>query len=54
MFDAVSCIIPGASQGSHVESNIKASELKPLSKDQMVHVQEIYENYIKKTVHHLW
>jgi aryl-alcohol dehydrogenase-like predicted oxidoreductase len=54
MFDAVSCIIPGASQASHVESNVQASNLKPLSNDQMVQIQEIYEKYIKKMVHHIW
>jgi len=54
MFDAVSCIIPGASQVSHVESNIQASDLEPLSNEQMDTIQEIYEKYIKKTVHHIW
>ena len=45
---------PGASRLSHVESNIQASDLKPLAKDQMVQIQEIYEKYIKESVHHLW
>ncbi|MBY9012769.1 MAG: aldo/keto reductase, partial [Candidatus Lokiarchaeota archaeon] len=54
MFDAVSCIIPGASRDYHVQSNIQASDLEPLSNDQMVQIQEIYEKYIKKTVHHIW
>ena len=54
MNDAVSCIIPGASRLSHVESNIQASDLEPLSNDQMLQIQEIYEKYIKKTVHHFW
>jgi aryl-alcohol dehydrogenase-like predicted oxidoreductase len=54
MFDAVSCIIPGASRESHVESNVQASDLKPLSHDQMGQIKEIYEKYIKKSVHHIW
>lgn len=54
MFDAVSCIIPGASSDSHVISNAKASDLPALSKDQMKQIEEIYEKYIKKTVHQLW
>ncbi len=54
MFDAVSCVIPGASNVSHVESNVLASDLKPLSNDQMEQIQEIYEKYIKPTVHHFW
>ena len=40
MFDAVSCVIPGESRESHVESNIQASDLEPLSNDQMVQIQE--------------
>ncbi len=54
MFDAVSCIIPGASHVGHVISNIEASDLPPFTNDQMKQVKEIYEKYIKDSVHHLW
>ena len=54
MNDNVSCIIPGASRVSQIEDNIKASDLPPLTDDQMEGVKEIYQKYIKKYVHDLW
>src|SRR4030066_1327901 len=54
MNDNVSCIIPGASRVSQVEDNIKASDLPPLTGDQMKAVDEIYQRYVKKYVHDLW
>jgi len=54
MFDAVSCIIPGASKLDHVISNISASELPALTNSQMDEIQEIYEKMIKPSVHHRW
>jgi aryl-alcohol dehydrogenase-like predicted oxidoreductase len=54
MNDYVSCIIPGASKASQVGDNIKASDLPPLTDDQMEGVKEIYQKYIKKYVHDLW
>ncbi|MEO6548602.1 MAG: aldo/keto reductase [Ferruginibacter sp.] len=53
-FDAVSCIIPGASASSQLDSNLSALDLPDLSGDQQSAVQEIYEKYIKKSVHQLW
>ena len=54
MFDEVSCVIPGASKLWHVESNVAAGTLPPLSDEQMAGVREVYETYIKEQVHHLW
>lgn len=54
MFDAVSTIIPGASKPEHIINNAKASELKPLSIEQMRNVESIYQKYIKKQVHQRW
>ncbi len=54
MFDEVSCIIPGASNPFQIEDNVLASGLSSLSDQQMDQVKKIYENYIKKDVHHLW
>ena len=54
MFDEVSCVIPGASKLWHVESNVAAGALPPLSDEQMAGVREVYETYIKPQVHHLW
>ena len=54
MFDEVSCIIPGASRPSQVESNAKASDLPPLTDEQMRGVNDIYNKYFKAAVHQLW
>ncbi|CAN5475721.1 aldo/keto reductase [soil metagenome] len=53
-FDAVSCIIPGASNPQQVDSNISALDTADLSAAQLKAVQDIYEKYIKKSVHQLW
>ncbi|MEO5944190.1 MAG: aldo/keto reductase [Ferruginibacter sp.] len=53
-FDAVSCIIPGASNPQQMQSNISALDVADLSEEQLQAVQNIYEKYIKKSVHQLW
>jgi aryl-alcohol dehydrogenase-like predicted oxidoreductase len=53
-FDAVSCIIPGASNVSQVDSNISAFDVPDFTGEQLQAVQEVYDNYIKTSVHHLW
>lgn len=54
MFDGVSCVIPGASKEEQVIGNAAASEMPPLTSDQMIKVREIYEKYVKNEVHQLW
>ncbi|MDD5659950.1 MAG: aldo/keto reductase [Actinomycetota bacterium] len=54
MNDNVSCVIPGASNPSQVESNSAASEMPDLSQKQMEMVKEIYDKYICKYVKDLW
>lgn len=53
-FDAVSCIIPGASNITQVDSNISALQMPDFTPEQLATVQQVYEKYIKKTVHQLW
>jgi len=53
-FDAVSCIIPGASNIRQVDSNISALNIPELSATQLKAVQKVYEKYIKPSVHQLW
>jgi aryl-alcohol dehydrogenase-like predicted oxidoreductase len=54
MFDAVSCVIPGASSPEQAAANLQAADLPPLSPQQMKGVAEIYERRIKGSVHQLW
>ena len=53
-FDAVSCIIPGASNAGQVDANLSALQMPELTAAQLQAVKEVYEKYIKKAVHHLW
>lgn len=54
MFDAVSCVIPGASHFSQITANTGASALPPLTPEQMTGVRRIYEQYIKSDVEKWW
>jgi len=54
MFDAVSCVIPGAKRPAQVEDNMAAADLPPFSEETMAKVRAIYEKYIRAQVHHLW
>jgi len=53
-FDAVSCVIPGASKVEQVHANVEAGKLPDLSENDMARVREIYERHVKTSVHHLW
>lgn len=54
MFKQVSCVIPGASKGSQLVSNLEAAGLDNISAEQMDGVEEIYNRFIKDQVHQLW
>lgn len=54
MHDAVSVVIPGASKEEQVYSNVRAAELPKLTSEQMKKVEEIYNKYIKESVHNNW
>ena len=54
MHDAVSVVIPGASKQEQVYSNVKASQLPELTKEQMDQVTNIYNKYIGNSVHSNW
>jgi aryl-alcohol dehydrogenase-like predicted oxidoreductase len=54
MFDAVSCIIPGARRPGQVEENVAASAIPALSESQMTAVRQVYEKLIRQQVHHRW
>jgi aryl-alcohol dehydrogenase-like predicted oxidoreductase len=54
MFDAVTCVIPGAKRPAQAEDNIRASELPALSDETMASVRAIYDRYAREQVHHRW
>ncbi|QMU29969.1 aldo/keto reductase [Adhaeribacter radiodurans] len=53
-FEAVSCIIPGASKPSQLTSNLQALEVPDLTPEQLEGVKAIYEAKIKPLVHYSW
>jgi len=53
-FDAVSCIIPGASKPTHLHSNLQALAQPAPSSEQMAAVKRIYDEHIKNPVHYIW
>ena len=53
MHDAVTVVIPGATNKNHVGKNSRASELADISS--IVHeINSIYEDFIKPDVHNRW
>lgn len=54
MFDAVSCVIPGAKRPDQVVDNIGSADLAALSDETMRRVEAIYNQYIRAQVHHRW
>jgi len=52
--DEVSCVIPGARNANQVIENAQASDLPPLSSEQMQKVSDIYQRQIRPLVHHRW
>lgn len=54
MFDAVSCVIPGAKNERQAKENAAAADMPELSAETMQKVKEIYEDKIKGLVHHYW
>lgn len=54
MHDAVSCVIPGGKKPWQVKDNAAASAADDLSAEVMERVDEIYDEYIRDSVHHLW
>ena len=54
MFDAVSCVIPGASQPEQVLSNLNTLNVPDLTSKQLEGIWEVYDTYIKDPVHWMW
>ncbi len=54
MFDAVTCVIPGAKRPGQAEDNVAAAGLPPHSDTTMAAVREVYDRMIKPHVHQRW
>ena len=53
MHDAVTVVIPGATNRIHVEKNVKASDLKDISSI-IPDINSVYDEFIKSDVHNRW
>jgi aryl-alcohol dehydrogenase-like predicted oxidoreductase len=54
MFDAVTCAIPGAKRPAQVDENFVAADLPSISEETMTAISHLYQDRIRKLVHHLW
>jgi aryl-alcohol dehydrogenase-like predicted oxidoreductase len=54
MFPAVTCAIPGAKRPTQVEENVAAADLPPLSAETMAAIDRLYDEQVRRHVHHLW
>jgi aryl-alcohol dehydrogenase-like predicted oxidoreductase len=54
MFPAVTCAIPGAKRPSQVEENMAAADLPPLPDATMAAIERVYDEQVRRHVHHLW
>jgi aryl-alcohol dehydrogenase-like predicted oxidoreductase len=54
MFDEVSCVIPGASRPDQVHRNITAPDEPAFTTEEMSAVREVYDRFIRPSVHHRW
>ncbi|ULH17642.1 aldo/keto reductase (plasmid) [Deinococcus sp. KNUC1210] len=54
MFPEVTCAIPGARRPEQAEANAAAADLGPLSHEQMLAVQDIYDTLLRAQIHPHW
>jgi aryl-alcohol dehydrogenase-like predicted oxidoreductase len=54
MFDAVTCVIPGAKRSDQVDDNVTSDDLATLPKESMEKAKSIYERLVKPLVHQRW
>ncbi len=54
MYDAVSTVIPGASNPAQIAANAQAAALPAFTEEEMNLVKSAYDKEIRHLVHHLW
>ena len=54
MFDAVTCVIPGAKRPDQAEDNSRAADLPALDGRTMEALRVVYDTYVRDLVHHRW
>jgi aryl-alcohol dehydrogenase-like predicted oxidoreductase len=54
MFPEVSAAIPGARNAQQTQDNVRAADLPALSPDAMSKVRDVYDRYVRASVHPRW
>ena len=54
MHEEVSCVIPGVSKIEQLSSNLGALNIRSLTENEMTQVKQIYNEYIRPSVHLRW
>jgi aryl-alcohol dehydrogenase-like predicted oxidoreductase len=54
MFEAISCVIPGASSVEQLEANVQASDLAPLPPMAMDDAKAVYDQLLRQEIHAQW
>jgi len=54
MFEAVSCVTPGAKREEQVLDNAASADLPPIPEATMAVIGELYQRKIKPLVHQYW
>ena len=54
MFEAVSCVIPGASRPEQVTDNLAAAALPPFTAEEMAALRAIYDRHLRSLIHPQW
>lgn len=54
MFDAVTCVIPGAKRPDQAADNSRAADLPAIDHSAMAALRIVYDTYIRDLVHHRW
>ena len=54
MHEEVSVVIPGAINKPQVEMNTRVSDLEDIPASTLLKINSIYDNLIKRDVHHRW
>jgi aryl-alcohol dehydrogenase-like predicted oxidoreductase len=54
MFPEVTCTIPGAKRPSHLEENLAAAGLPPLTRETMAGISSVYDRQIRPLVQQRW
>jgi aryl-alcohol dehydrogenase-like predicted oxidoreductase len=54
MFPEITAAIPGARNVAQVESNVRSADLEPIPQSTMDKVRDVYDRYLRESIHGRW